>query len=74
VGSGADAAGLPSLWHHPYQDDGVDAAAFRLLERKRSAADAMKLGFHCARTHWIRGFMTFQLVWRTQNVMLTVLV
>ena len=52
----------------------MDAAAFRLLERKRSAADAMKLGFHCARTHWIRGFMTFQLVWRTQNVMLTVLV
>ena len=23
--------------------------------------DALKPGIHCARTHWIRGFMAFQL-------------
>ena len=26
--------------------------------------DALKPGFHCTRTHWIRGFMTFQLAGR----------
>jgi hypothetical protein len=39
-----------------------------------SLPEAMKPGFHCARTYWIRGFMTFQLVWRSQNAMLAVLV
>ena len=34
--------------------------------------DAMKPGFHCVRTHWIRGFMAFQLVRRTRTVMLMV--
>jgi hypothetical protein len=34
--------------------------------------DAVKPGFHCARTHWIRGFMTFQLVRRTRIVTLMV--
>jgi hypothetical protein len=32
----------------------------------------MDLGFHCARTHWIRGFMAFQRVRRTNTVMLMV--
>jgi hypothetical protein len=32
--------------------------------------DALKPGIHCARTHWIRGFMTFQLARRTRTVML----
>jgi len=31
-------------------------------------------GFHFARTHWIQGFMAFQLARRTPNVMLMVLV
>jgi hypothetical protein len=29
-------------------------------------ADVMDPGFHCARTHWIRGFMAFQLARRTR--------
>jgi hypothetical protein len=33
----------------------------------------MKPGFHCARTHWIRGFMAFQLVRRTRIVLLMIL-
>jgi len=27
--------------------------------------DAVEPGFHCVRTHWIRGFMAFRLAWRT---------
>ena len=42
----------------------------------RSAAgrlpDAVKPGFHGARTHWIRGFMAFQLACHARNVMLMV--
>ena len=34
--------------------------------------DALDPGFHCARTHWIRGFMAFQLARRTRIVMLMV--
>ena len=34
--------------------------------------DALEPGFHCARTHWIRGFMAFQLARRARSVMLTV--
>jgi hypothetical protein len=36
--------------------------------------DALDPGFHCARTHWIRGFMAFKLGRRTRTVMLMVLV
>jgi hypothetical protein len=36
--------------------------------------DALKPGFHCVRTHWIRGFMAFQLARCTRIVMLMVLV
>jgi hypothetical protein len=32
--------------------------------------DALEPGIHYARTHWIRGFMTFQLVRRNRTVML----
>jgi hypothetical protein len=32
----------------------------------------LKPGFHCARTHWIRGFMAFELARRTWIVMLMV--
>jgi hypothetical protein len=32
--------------------------------------DVIDPGFHCARTHWIRGFMAFQLARRTRIVLL----
>jgi len=32
----------------------------------------MKPGFHCVRTHWIRGFMAFQRARRTRIVLLAV--
>jgi hypothetical protein len=32
----------------------------------------MKPGFHCVRTHWIRGFIVFPLARRTRIVMLMV--
>ena len=34
--------------------------------------DAMKPGIHWVRTHWIRGFIAFQLVRRIRIVVLTV--
>jgi len=34
--------------------------------------DAVKPGFHCARTHWIRGFIAFQLARGTRIVRLMV--
>ena len=34
--------------------------------------DVMEPGFHGVRTHWIQGFMTFQLAPRTRIVMLVV--
>jgi len=36
------------------------------------SADVLDPGFHGARTRWNRGFMTFQLVRRTQIAMLMV--
>jgi hypothetical protein len=35
--------------------------------------DAMDPGFHCVSTHWIPGFMAFQLARRTLTVMLMML-
>ncbi len=32
----------------------------------------MEPGFHCVRTHWIRGFMAFRLARRIGTVMLMV--
>ena len=34
--------------------------------------NALDPDFHCVSTHWIRGFMVFQLAWRTRTVMLMV--
>jgi hypothetical protein len=34
--------------------------------------DAVKPGFHGVRTHWIRGFMAFQLARSTRTVLLVV--
>ena len=36
--------------------------------------DAMKPGTHGVKTHWIRGFMAFQLAWHARTVMLMVAV
>ena len=53
----------------------------RVIPRPRNAAwrsgrdalpDALKPGFHCVRTHWIQGFMAFQLVRRIRTAMLMV--
>jgi hypothetical protein len=48
----------------------------RTPDARRTAAgrrlDGVKPGFHGARTHWIRGFMAFQLARRTRIVMLVV--
>jgi len=34
--------------------------------------DALKPDIQCARTHWIRGFIAFQLARRTRTVLLMV--
>jgi hypothetical protein len=34
--------------------------------------DALNPGFHCVRTRWIRGFITFRLARRTRIVLPTV--
>jgi hypothetical protein len=34
--------------------------------------DALEPGFHCVRTHWIRGFIAFQLARRTRTMVLMV--
>ena len=44
----------------------------RLPDAAERRPDALDPGFHCARTRWIRGFMTFQLARRTRSVMLMV--
>ena len=50
--------------------DDLTAAADRpALLPANLLPDAMKPGFHCVRTHWIRGFMAFQLARRTRTVM-----
>jgi len=38
----------------------------------RRLSDGLKPGIHCARTHWIRGFIAFRLAQRTGTVMLMV--
>jgi hypothetical protein len=37
-----------------------------------SLPDALDPGFHCVRTHWIRGFMAFQRTPRARTVLLMV--
>jgi hypothetical protein len=49
------------------------AASARTLHPLPDALpDVVKPGFHGVRTHWIRGFMTFQLARRAWIVMLIV--
>jgi hypothetical protein len=49
-----------------------DPAAAELIMKIDLPPDALEPGFHCVRTQWIRGFVAFQLAWRTRSVMLTV--
>ena len=48
------------------------APSERQQDASRCLPDAMKPGIHCVGTHWIRGFMAFQLARRTRNVTLVV--
>jgi hypothetical protein len=41
-------------------------------KRPKPLPDALDPGFHCVRTHWIRGFIAFPLARRAQTVMLMV--
>jgi len=54
--------------HHQHRTSGQ----LQLIMTIGPLPDVVKLGFHCVRTHWIRGFIAFQLVRRIQTVMLTV--
>jgi hypothetical protein len=42
------------------------------VDRDRSLPDGVEPGIHCARTHWIRGFMAFELARYARSVMLMV--
>jgi hypothetical protein len=53
-----------------YGTEGAGSGADR--RRNRLRRNALDPGFHCARTHWIRGFMTLQLVRCTRIVVLMV--
>ena len=44
-------------------------AARELIIKLGPLQDALEPGIHCARTHWNRGFMTFQLARHTRIVM-----
>ena len=57
---------LPNACGMPAGRQPMPAGASRCLP------DAMKPGIHCVRTHWIRGFMAFQLARCTRTVVLTV--
>ena len=45
----------------PMPDALPDASRRRTPADAGRRLDALKPGFHCVRTHWIRGFMAFQL-------------
>jgi hypothetical protein len=44
-----------------------NAAWLELIMKIGPLPDALEPGFQCVRTHWIRGFMAFQLVRRTPD-------
>jgi len=52
--------------------DGAAVTDVRLHGSRPSAPriakhqNALDPGFHCVRTHWIWGFMTFRLAWRAR--------
>ena len=47
-------------------------AGHRTSDIGRRTSGALEPRIHGVRTHWIRGFMAFQLAWRTRTVMLVV--
>jgi hypothetical protein len=51
---------------------GTTSGQLKLIMKTGLLPDALDPGFHCVRTHWIQGFMAFQLARRTRSVMLTV--
>jgi hypothetical protein len=51
---------------------GVDAAFHAARSAAGRLPDVVKPGFHRVGTHWIRGFIAFQLAKRTRIVMLMV--
>jgi hypothetical protein len=54
------------------EDAVEDALDLGVSLRCYALEDALDPGFHCARTHWIRGFIAFRLARRTRDVMLMV--
>ena len=78
-GCGSDAtAGFRPSGTTRIRPDGVNAAfmlssaPLKLIMKIGPLPDALKPDFHCVTTHWIRGFMAFQLVRRTRTVRLMV--
>jgi hypothetical protein len=67
--SGLDAASLRLIMKIGPLPDAYRTPAARLPD---ALEDALDPGFQCVRTHWIRGFMAFQLARRTRDVMLMV--
>jgi hypothetical protein len=67
---------LQSLWHHSCEafgnGFGPSLRYYALLNAgsglslRYALLNALDLEFHCVRTPWIRGFMTFQLVRRIE--------
>ena len=53
-----------------YRTEGAGSGTDR--RRSRLRQNALDPGFHCVGTHWIRGFMAFELALRTRLVMLMV--
>jgi hypothetical protein len=49
-----------------------NAAELMLIMTIGPLPDALEPGFHCVTTHWIRGFIAFQLVRRIGTVVLMV--
>jgi hypothetical protein len=45
----------------------LNAAQLKLIMKIGPRPDALKSDFQCVRTHWIRGFMAFQLARRTRT-------
>ena len=59
-----------ATWRGPA--DGWYAGQALTPDGRLTLPDALEPGFHGARTHWIRGFMAFQLALRTRTAMLMV--
>ena len=47
--------------YRAYEANGGISGYTRAGRGRRALPDALEPGFHCVSTHWIRGFMAFQL-------------